>query len=347
MRQIVDRAFDWQPAPSPRPEQIYTSAQRDLKRLLGYSSTENVGIAGIGFGVGYLGLAWNRPALVILGFTGGILHLLNHAFFKCLLFYAAGAVYRATHTVDLERLGGLLRRMPWTGAYFLLGGLAISALPPFNGFVSEFVIYAGLLNPAAPAGIERALLVVVAALLAFVGGVSALSMTRAFGLVFLGTPRDAKVHCDGEVGPPMQLPMAVHGFGILLLGLVPAVGLAVVRQPVRLFTGLAVPTEAALPNAMALLTPVAWAGLAILLLIGALVLLRRWIGRGEVAPRRATWQRSAAPCASCRASRRRSPPAAPRCSATWSRAWSYVPTCARRSTRPWWTIRRRPHGKGD
>jgi hydrogenase-4 component B len=268
---------------------LYTSAQRDLKRLLGYSSTENVGIAGIGFGVGYLGLAWNRPALVILGFTGGILHLLNHAFFKCLLFYAAGAVYRATHTVDLERLGGLLRRMPWTGAYFLLGGLAISALPPFNGFVSEFVIYAGLLNPAAPAGIERALLVVVAALLAFVGGVSALSMTRAFGLVFLGTPRDAKVHCDGEVGRPMQLPMAIHGFGILLLGFVPAVGLAVVRQPVRLFTGLSVPTEAALPDAMALLTPVAWAGLAILLLIGALVLLRRWIGRGEVAPLRATW----------------------------------------------------------
>ncbi|MFL5278207.1 MAG: proton-conducting transporter membrane subunit, partial [Myxococcales bacterium] len=113
---------------------LYTTAQRDMKRLLGYSSTENVGIAGMGFGVGYLGLAWQKPALVALGFTGGILHLLNHAFFKCLLFYAAGAVYRSTHTVDLERLGGLARRMPFTAAFFLVGGLAISALPPLNGF---------------------------------------------------------------------------------------------------------------------------------------------------------------------------------------------------------------------
>jgi hydrogenase-4 component B len=269
---------------------LYTSAQRDMKRLLGYSSTENVGIAGIGFGVGYLGLAWNQPALVALGFTGGILHVLNHALFKCLLFYAAGAVYRATHTVDLERLGGLLRRMPRTGAFFLLGGLAISALPPFNGFVSEFVIYAGLLSPAAPAGIERALLVAVAALLAFVGGVSALSMTRAFGLAFLGMPRDATVHCEGEVGGHMQLPMALHAVGVVLLGLVPAIGLAVVDQPVRLFLARSGGAPgAAAADAMRLLAPVAWTGLAALLVFGALVLLRRWLARGEAAPRHVTW----------------------------------------------------------
>ncbi|MFL5407599.1 MAG: proton-conducting transporter membrane subunit, partial [Myxococcales bacterium] len=178
---------------------LYTTAQRDMKRLLGYSSTENVGIAGMGFGVGYLGLAWQKPALVALGFTGGILHLLNHAFFKCLLFYAAGAVYRSTHTVDLERLGGLARRMPWTAAFFLVGGLAISALPPLNGFVSELLIYAGLLDQAAPAGIERGLLIVGAALLAFAGGVSALAITRSFGVVFLGSPRDQGVHVEGEV----------------------------------------------------------------------------------------------------------------------------------------------------
>ena len=81
---------------------LYTVGQRDLKRLLGYSSTENVGIAGIGFGVGCLGLAWGNPALVAIGFAGGLLHVLNHAFFKCLLFYAAGAVYQATHTVDMR-----------------------------------------------------------------------------------------------------------------------------------------------------------------------------------------------------------------------------------------------------
>ncbi|WP_293275520.1 proton-conducting transporter membrane subunit [Nannocystis sp.] len=91
---------------------LYTVSQRDIKRMLGYSSTENVGIAGIGLGLAYLGLTWQRPLLVVLGLTGCLLHILNHAIFKCLLFYAAGAIYRATHTIDLERLGGLRRVMP-------------------------------------------------------------------------------------------------------------------------------------------------------------------------------------------------------------------------------------------
>ncbi len=100
---------------------LSTASQRDLKRLLGYSSTENVGIAAIGFGVGYLGLAWDAPALVLAGFGGGLFHLLNHALFKCLLFYAAGAVFRVTHTVDLERLGGLCASMPATGGVLPAG----------------------------------------------------------------------------------------------------------------------------------------------------------------------------------------------------------------------------------
>ncbi|MCC7405187.1 MAG: hypothetical protein IT288_12380, partial [Bdellovibrionales bacterium] len=91
---------------------LYTVTQRDLKRLLGYSSTENVGIAGIGIGLGSLGLTWNQPLLVALGFTGAVLHVLNHAVFKCLLFYAAGSIYRMVQVVDLERLGGLIQSMP-------------------------------------------------------------------------------------------------------------------------------------------------------------------------------------------------------------------------------------------
>jgi hydrogenase-4 component B len=269
---------------------LYTTAQRDLKRLLGYSSTENVGIAGLGLGVGTLGLAWHQPALVLLGFTGGVLHLLNHAVFKCLLFYAAGAIYRSTHTVDLERLGGLARRLPWTAGLFLLGGLAMSGLPPLNGFVSEFLLYAGLLDPAAPPGLERAVLVVVAALLAFVGGVSALALTRAFGLAFLGAPRDPHVHGEGEVGWAMRLPMALHGAGAVALGLAPGLGLALVDQPVRLFTarwaGGAVLAGA---PAARLLAPVAWVGLLLLLVLAALALLRRWLLRGEPAPRLVTW----------------------------------------------------------
>jgi len=269
---------------------LYTTTQRDLKRLLGYSSTENVGIAGMGFGVGTLGLAWHQPVLVALGFTGGLLHLLNHAFFKCLLFYAAGAVYRATHTVDLERLGGLARRMPWTAGFFLLGGLAISALPPLNGFVSELLIYAGLLNQAAPPGIERALFTAVAALLAFVGGVSALAMTRAFGLAFLGTPRDRQVHCEGEVPLTMRLPMALLAVGVFALGLAPGLGLALVGRPAGLFLGgRDAATAVAGLEAARLLGPVAWLGLLLLGLLLGLALLRRWLLGGAPAPRSVTW----------------------------------------------------------
>lgn len=254
---------------------LYTVGQRDLKRLLGYSSTENVGIAGIGFGIGCLGLAWGNPALVALGFAGGLLHVLNHAFFKCQLFYAAGAVYQAAHTVDMEKLGGLARLMPWTALSFLLGGVAISALPPLNGFSSEFVIYAGLFT-GEPVGVwAQVALGLGAALLAFVGAVSALSITRAFGVVFLGGPRDASVHPPVEVSGWMLLPMGVHALGVVVLGVLPGLGLLLVRGP----TAIAL---TALPAIGAdLLQPIAETlariGLisgALALAIGALIWLR-------------------------------------------------------------------------
>lgn len=214
---------------------LYTVGQRDLKRLLGYSSTENVGIAGIGFGVGCLGLSWNNPLLVAVGFAGGLMHVLNHAFFKCQLFYAAGAVYQGAHTVDLERLGGLARVMPWTALCFLVGGVAISALPPFNGFASEFMVYAGLFTAQPlPPGAKVAL-VGTGALLAFVGAVSALSITRAFGVAFLGVPRDPDTRSAGEASRWMLLPMGLHGLGVLALGIMPAWGLQLVLAP----TGIA------------------------------------------------------------------------------------------------------------
>ena len=234
---------------------LYTSVQRDLKRLLGYSSTEHVGVAAMGFGVGCLGMTWGKTALVALGFGGGLFHLFNHALFKCLLFYAAGAIYRATHTVDLERLGGLLRRLPQTAWLFLLGGVAISALPPLNGFMSELVIYSGLLSGGAPSASANAALVTSAALLAFVGAVSALSMIRAFGVAFLGRPRDASVHVSAEKTPlTMTMPMYLHAAGIVALGLFPAAGLALTRRVVMLF---AVPgQQASDASALAMLAPV-------------------------------------------------------------------------------------------
>lgn len=269
---------------------LYTTAQRDLKRLLGYSSTENVGIAGIGFGLGYLGLSWNQPALVVLGFTGGILHILNHAFFKCLLFYAAGAVYRSTHSVDLERLGGLSRSMPWTASLFLLGGVAISALPPLNGFVSEFLIYAGLLSHAAPTGLENVGLVGIAALLALIGGTSALAMARAFGVAFLGAPRDPSIHSSGEAPVSMRTTMLLLGAGVVVLGLFPWGALRLVEQPAAQFTALLTRgAPAPLPAAVNVLSTVT---VAAGLLVGLSLLLfglRWWLGRGAPAARHVTW----------------------------------------------------------
>jgi hydrogenase-4 component B len=214
---------------------LYTVSQRDLKRLLGYSSTENVGIAGIGFGIGTLGLAWDVPGLVALGFAGGMLHVLNHAFFKCQLFYAAGCVYQAKHGVDIERLGGLARLMPLTALCFLVGGVAISALPPFNGFASEFLIYSGLLT-GEPVGVwPKLVLAGAATLLAFVGAVSALSITRAYGVIFMGGSRDDSLPAGAEPSLWMGLPMGLHTVGSVLLGLMPVTALALIAAPVGLF----------------------------------------------------------------------------------------------------------------
>jgi hydrogenase-4 component B len=261
---------------------LYTSTQRDLKRLLGYSSTENVGIAAMGFGVGYLGWSWGIPTLAVCGFAGGLLHILNHAFFKCLLFYAAGAVYRATHTIDLERLGGLAKRMPQTAALFLVGGLAISALPPLNGFVSEIIIYSGLLSGAAPSASSNVPLVASAALLAFVGAVSALSMTRAFGIAFLGSPRDSSVHAGEDPPPAMLGPMVIHAAGVVAIGLAPKLGFALVRSTIALF-----PLQADIDAALYPLTSMVWASraLAVAICVGGIV---RW-RQGRHARRTPTW----------------------------------------------------------
>jgi hydrogenase-4 component B len=198
---------------------LYTAAQRDLKRLLGYSSTEHVGVVAIGFGLGYLGWAWDSPALAACGFAGGLFHILNHAIFKCLLFYGAGSVYRAAHSVDIERLGGLARPLPRTAGMFFIGILALSALPPLNGFASELVIYSGLLSGGGPDAGANVALVTAAAALGFVGAVGALSVVRAFGIAFLGSPRDPSVHAAEDPPATMWVPMALHLVGAVAVGL--------------------------------------------------------------------------------------------------------------------------------
>ncbi len=116
----------------------------DFKQMLAYCTIENIGIIGIGLGIGLIGIGNNNQMMVMLGFCGALLHTLNHSLFKSLLFFGAGSIYQQTHTRNIERLGGLIKKMPITAGLFLIGALAIGGIPPFNGFVSEFIIYTGL-----------------------------------------------------------------------------------------------------------------------------------------------------------------------------------------------------------
>ncbi len=269
---------------------LYSTTQRDLKRLLGYSSTENVGLVAMGAGLGSLGLSWNQPTLVVLGFAGGVLHLFNHALFKCLLFYAAGAVYRATHTIDLERLGGLFKKLPWTGSLFLIGGVAIAGLPPLNGFASEYLLYSGFLDASAPAGFSRALLVLAAAGLAFVGGVSALAVARAFGITFLGVARDPQVHVGGEVNGWMRWPMVVHAVLLTAVGLFPPAGLWLVREVTRSYLlNLPQASMARLDELPGRLLPLVTIAALLLLSVAALWFVRRRLCPPALVDRHVTW----------------------------------------------------------
>ena len=168
----------------------YALAQHEIKRLLAYSSVENIGIIGLGLAVAWLGRSMGAPGLVALGLAGALLHTLNHAIFKALLFFGAGNIYLYAHTGNIERLGGLAKALPVTGLGYLIGAASICGLPPFNGFVSEFLIYKSYFQGGNLMGGSVPLVLVVAAVgLAFVGGLAVACFTKLYGIVFLGENR--------------------------------------------------------------------------------------------------------------------------------------------------------------
>ena len=194
--------------------------QHDLKRLLAYHSIENIGIIGTGLGLGMIGLALESPVLAVLGFAGGLLHVLNHSLFKSLLFFNAGSVYRTTHTRNMDQLGGLMKRMPWTALLFLTGSLAICGLPPFNGFISEYLIYMGMFRSLAGATLTHSIVIVGSVVgLSLIGGLAIFCFTKAFGIVFLGEPRSQKAVNASEASRTMIIPQLLTVSLILLIGL--------------------------------------------------------------------------------------------------------------------------------
>jgi hydrogenase-4 component B len=203
---------------------LWALAQHDLKRLLAYHSVENIGIILIGLGTGALGVAYGVPLVAVLGFAGAVLHTVNHALFKSLLFLGAGATAHATGTRMMDRLGGLGRRMPLTWVSFLIGSIAIVGLPPLNGFVSEWVVYLGLLHGGTSGGSIRLVLFGVAGL-AIIGGLALACFAKVCGIVFLGVPRSDAALRGHEVSAGMLGPMFGLAGACAFIGLAP--GLAV------------------------------------------------------------------------------------------------------------------------
>lgn len=210
--------------------------QHNLKRLLAYHSIENIGIIGMGIGLGCIGIGKENHVLTFLGFAGAMLHTLNHSLFKSLLFYGAGNVYQATHTMDIEKLGGIGKRMSHTAFLFLIASLAICGLPPFNGFVSEFLVYNGMFTGLRSFDKELLAWLVCGLFgLALIGGLAMFCFTKAFALVFLGTPRHHFHDTPKEASIGKLIPMYAVVLVITSIGLFPKVFITALSKPVALF----------------------------------------------------------------------------------------------------------------
>lgn len=199
---------------------LFALAQQDVKRVLAYSSVENIGIIFMALGVGLLGKHLGQPALEWLGFGAALLHSLNHSLFKTMLFFGAGALMHSVGTRQLDMLGGLAKRLPTLAVFCLVGAVAISGLPPLNGFVSEVMVYAGAWQSIGHASRWVASISVgVVLALALIGGLAVACFTRLCGAAFLGEPRSEMAAHAHPVSALMLVPMGVLALGCLVVGL--------------------------------------------------------------------------------------------------------------------------------
>jgi formate hydrogenlyase subunit 3/multisubunit Na+/H+ antiporter MnhD subunit len=265
--------------------------QHNLKRLLAYHSIENIGIIGLGIGVGCLGLGSHNHIMTVLGFSGALLHTLNHSLFKSALFYASGNVYLATHTMNIERLGGVIKRMPQTAILFLIPAVAICGLPPLNGFISEFLIYGGIFNWLSHTGLMATIVVGFSLLsLVIIGGLAVMCFTKAFSVVFLGIPRTNSKEEINETGFWQLLPIYMAVGFILLIGLFPSLFLNILQQPLVLFTGRFGANAGGMGfDAVSSLNKINYLSLGFIVLILAVILLRKYLTRNAIVSHDATW----------------------------------------------------------
>ncbi|HED51941.1 MAG TPA: hydrogenase 4 subunit B [Gammaproteobacteria bacterium] len=257
---------------------LYALMQHDLKRLLAYHSVENIGIIFIGLGLSMIFYGTGYPLLGALGLVAALYHTLNHALFKSLLFLGAGAVLQRSHERDLDRMGGLLMRMPWTGLFFLVGCISISALPPFNGFVSEWLTFQTALQvPALKSGVLRAVIPIAAATLALTGALAAACFVKVYGIAFLGQARTRRARRASEASRGMVLAQAMLATLCLLFGIFPTAVVNVLNGVTLSLTGQALSTATA--NGWLWLTPISPGTAsysAPLVFVGLLLALLAW-----------------------------------------------------------------------
>ncbi len=270
---------------------LFALAQHDLKRLLAYHSVENIGIIALGLGIGLVGQSSDLPAIAVLGYAGALLHVVNHALFKGLLFLGAGAVLHGTGTTDMEELGGLQKKMPVTALTFLIGAAAISGLPPLNGFASEFLIFLGAFAGSTQADSLRALpLLVGIAGLALIGGLAAACFAKAFGIVFLGLPRSHQAETAHAPGNWMRWPMIVMAAGCIFIGLFAPLVVGMLVPVIQIVSGVSGGRIAEqLGTASGLLGKISLAAGILIALVVGLTWLRWRLLRGRSVAESETW----------------------------------------------------------
>jgi len=263
-------------------------SQKDIKKFLAYSSIENIGIIGMGIGLGMLGAAYNIPLIEILGYLGAILHSVNHFIFKSMLFYGAGIVYQNTNTRNIEKLGGLIKFMPVTSILFLTGAIAISGLPMFNGFISEFAIYLGMAKGFASANVSLNIFMLIGfSGLALIGIMAMVGFTKLFGIAFLGSPREPFDKTPHEGSTALILPMIVLSVFIFVVGIFPITIIQILNPVLRQFNNINI--EQQFSSVFSLYTSLTGAFILFALIIFIVFLIRVYFLRNKKVEQFKTW----------------------------------------------------------
>jgi hydrogenase-4 component B len=268
---------------------LNASIHRDYKRMLAFCTIENIGIVGMGIGIGLIAKGIGEHQIMFLGFSAALLHTLNHSLYKSLLFFATGNIYQLAHTRNMEHLGGVIKSIPWTAFFFLCGALAISGLPPFNGFISKFLLFSSLVEgiKVESFGLNIIIIVCIAGL-AIVGGISILTFAKSFGIIFLGSSRTKQKQHEKEVISLAHLPFFIIILLMLVIGISPDLIIVPIQNIVKVLDD-ARPLSGPVAAIDPIMSNVGTASLIVTLLIGLVYVLRSKITGKKIIRYSPTW----------------------------------------------------------